>query len=351
MSTTSERRVAAEERVFSLILALVATPQGLRKQDLLSSVYGYSHEYQRGGDLSSLERKFERDKDQLRQLGIPLETIDAPLESGNNQLTRYRISKNQLEQSPDTQFTSQELMLLRAAALAWSESSLSAESRRAVMKLASHGASIDVSQLGIAPRISTTEPAMNPLREAIAQNVGVTFSYRRPDQQTPDPRTVAPLRLHRADGRWHLVAFDYDRDDYRVFLLSRIIGSVHTTKTATHHAQHEGVERVLAELTEIQDRQIAVIDVTKGSTAEARLFPRSLARSAQAESTAERIRLRIDTLDYMAFAEELLRYGNDVRVWGPTELIEHLHTLIGRMTELHREELNVIDSDQTERVQ
>lgn len=351
MNATPERRVAAEERVFSLILALVASPQGLRKHDLLSSVYGYSHDYEQGGDLSSLERKFERDKDQLRQLGIPIETVDSPLEAGNNQLSRYRISKSQLELPQGTRFKPDELMLLRAAALAWSESSLSNESRRAVMKLASHGASIDVSQLGIAPRINTTEPAMTPLRAAIAQNVGAQFLYRRPDQHTPELRTVSPLRLHRADGRWHLIAFDQERHDYRVFLLSRIVGHLQTTKTATAETMHTGVEQILVELTDRQHNQIAELEVEPGTTAEARLSPRSLAAETPAEPKSERLRLRISTLDYLALAEELLRYGNDVIVQGPVELIEHVDTLIRQMTELHSAKLGQPGSAQSEATQ
>ena len=79
--------------MFSLVLALVASPQGLTKRDLLSTVYGYADRYAHGEVDVALERQFERDKDQLRELGIPIETIDSPLESGNNKLTRYRISR------------------------------------------------------------------------------------------------------------------------------------------------------------------------------------------------------------------------------------------------------------------
>ena len=88
--SSAPKRVPSEERVFSLVLALVASPQGLTKSELLSSVYGYSQRYDRGVIDSSLERQFERDKAQVRELGIPVETIDSPLEPGNNQLTRYR---------------------------------------------------------------------------------------------------------------------------------------------------------------------------------------------------------------------------------------------------------------------
>ena len=69
--------VAIEERLFSLVLALIATEIGLTKSDILSTVQGYRHRYVVGGDNASLERQFERDKDDIRDLGIPLETIES----------------------------------------------------------------------------------------------------------------------------------------------------------------------------------------------------------------------------------------------------------------------------------
>ena len=107
----SRARVSGEKRVFSLLLALVASPHGATKRELLSTVYGYAERYRSGTSISALERQFERDKEQLRTLGIPLETLDSPLEPGNTQLTRYRIPKDRLEVPANVRFTDRELML------------------------------------------------------------------------------------------------------------------------------------------------------------------------------------------------------------------------------------------------
>ena len=71
-------RVPVEERLFSLVLALLATDSGLSKTEILSTVQGYRQKYSRSGDNAALERQFERDKDDIRELGVPLETIDDP---------------------------------------------------------------------------------------------------------------------------------------------------------------------------------------------------------------------------------------------------------------------------------
>src|SRR5690606_24342674 len=135
--------VPSEERVFSLVLALIASEQGLTKHDLLSSVYGYSERFRASRSHASLERQFERDKELLRELGVPVQAIDAPGEPGNNQLTRYRVPKESFEVPPGLKFTERELMMLRLAALAWREGSLGVESRRAAMKLESLGGGRD----------------------------------------------------------------------------------------------------------------------------------------------------------------------------------------------------------------
>jgi proteasome accessory factor B len=85
--------VAVEERLFSLVLALLASEAGLTKNEILSTVQGYRQKYAFAGDNASLERQFERDKDDIRELGVPLETIEPLDEPGSNHNLRYRIPK------------------------------------------------------------------------------------------------------------------------------------------------------------------------------------------------------------------------------------------------------------------
>lgn len=314
--------ILSERRLFSLVLALVASPQGLLKRDLLASVYGYSHRYDPAGDNASLERQFERDKENLRGLGITIETLDSPLEPGNTQLTRYRISKEQLQIPEELRFTDEELMLLRLAALAWQQGSLSAESRRAMMKLESLGAGVEVQRLGLAPRIGIAEPAAPQLQRAIDEACLVTFAYRLPDRDAPHDRCVAPLRLHRAEGRWHLIAYDPDRDADRVFLLSRIEGGVTVTRRGFDPELRGRASRIIAGLLERESHQLATLEVRRGTVAEARLVPR--ARPGTLTETESGVRLEVGTIDYAEhlLADEIASYGADVAVLGPEPLRE-----------------------------
>lgn len=314
-SSSAKSRVPGEERVFSLILALVASPQGLSRNALLSSVYGYADRYDSSESSVAIDRQFERDKEQVRAMGIPIETIDAPGEPGNTQLTRYRISKDQLQLPPEVRFSAEELTILRLASLAWRDGSLSSESRWASMKLASLGSNLDIRHIGVAPRVGMIEPGASALQRAIDERKIVRFDYQLPERNQPLNRTVAPLRLHRAEGRWHLLAHDLDRAESRVFLLSRIVSDVHIEAQTFDERLLDGTDQLLKDLLSRFTQQVVVVDVQKGSAAEARLSHRGVVTVFEQES-----RIALGTLDLDALASELAGFGDEVRVHSPEQL-------------------------------
>lgn len=316
--------------MFSLILALLTSPVGYTKHQLLTTVYGYADDLRSGANVDSVERRFERDKDQIRELGIPLEVVDSPQEPGNTQLARYRIQKSLFQVPEDVRFTQEEAKLLKAAALAWQEGSLSLESRRAMMKLSALADDFDDTYLGVTPLMSIPEPSVFGIRNALASGKRIAFRYRKATQQRAMRRTVSPLRLHRADGRWHLIAYDYHRDDYRVFLLMRIIGEIEILAEDTDPTLQHGVSEIIDAIEALQQKQIANIRVVPGSRADAALRPR-----ADAPSEGDTI-LNINTLDYAALAEELLSFGEDVHVLGPEPLREHIHRIVNAIHTRHR---------------
>lgn len=334
------QRVPSEHRLFSLVLALVASPVGMEKAQLLSCVYGYAG--RADTDTASLERQFERDKDQLRALGIPIETIDPPLTTGDNKLIRYRISKERLQRPQEIQFTAAELSLLRLAALAWRDGSLGNHSRWSEMKVTSLGAGLDVQHLGITLRLGIPEPAATPLQRAIHELRNVHFDYQHPDYDAPLRRHVAPLHLHRADGRWHLIAYDCDRKAHRVFLLSRIASRVTLTKHQFEPDLLAEVPEQLRQLTQRISEQRAQLLVSRGGTAAARLEARARASElprqevmAQPSGAEDPHLWDVGTLDWHAFAAELASYGDEVYVLHPPELRDAVEQILRKIREQH----------------
>ncbi len=326
------QNVSVEERLFSLVLALLASEQGLSKAEILSTVQGYRQRYSLGGDNSSLDRQFERDKDDIRELGVPLETIDAPDRPGDTQASRYRIPKALYELPSDVTFSSEEITLLGLAAAVWREGSLSEDSRRALTKLRSLGIDSDETVIGYAPRLRVREAAFTPLTQALDRHQRVSFLYVKPGNPTPLVRTVEPWALVVFDGRWHLTAFDQRARALRTFLLSRIVGPVKNIPGSTFDAPAPGqAENALAELERVWRNTTAAVTVTPGSDAELRLSKRSGVNiTASGEFTVQYIDLDI-------FADELAGFGPEVRVLAPVELREAVRNRLTKVAAIHHE--------------
>jgi proteasome accessory factor B len=332
VSASAAPRVPVEERLFSLVLALLATESGLTKNEILSTVQGYRQKFQAGGgDNANLERQFERDKDDIRDLGVPLETIDSPGDAGNNQTLRYRIPRGAYELPSDISFSSDETTLLNLAAMVWREGSLSRESRRALLKLRSLGVTADEPVIGYAPRVRLRDAAFEPLSAALEKHQIVRFLYLKPGEDEAREREVIPLALVQYQGRWHLSAEELtkgapDADGegaHKTYLLRRVVGPVLLGKTAPSRTGDHATA-ALAALDEVWGRGVAEIDVVCESDAATRLTNRRgterLEPGSGADVPGAEARLQLHYVDLNILADELAGFGPEVLVVSPPEL-------------------------------
>ncbi|WP_240665711.1 YafY family protein [Agromyces sp. LHK192] len=328
-----ERRskaIPAVDRQFSLVLALVATETGLLKSEILSTVRGYAEKYVDGGPNDNLERQFERDKDALRERGIPLETIESPDRPGDNQSLRYRIPKRRYELPESVRFTPDELALLGLAAEVWREASLSVDSQRALTKLRGLGVEPRDPVIGYAPRLRVRDAAFEPLRRALDRRQAVRFSYVRPGSTNARERTLEPWAVVNHEGRWHVHGYDRDMDAPRTFLLSRITGEVSTVAGAARSTPPEGVQdAILSELEGLRQANAADLAVRAGSDAEIRLGRRAVLRDDESGV------IRLHYTDAAVFADELASYGPEVRVLGPSDLIAAVRDRLSQVAAAH----------------
>jgi len=312
--------VPVEERLFSLVLALLATESGLTKNEILSTVQGYRQKFRAGGDNANLERQFERDKDDIRDLGVPLETIDSPGDVGNNQTLRYRIPRGAYELPADIRFSSDETTLLNLAAMVWREGSLSGESRRALLKLRSLGVAADEPTLGYAPRVRLRDAAFEPLSSALEKHLIVRFPYLKPGEDHAREREVIPLALVQYQGRWHLSAEEVEGEGARkTYLLRRIVGPVEFGKAAPARPGDHAAA-ALAGLDEVWERGVAEVDVVCDSDAATRLSNRRGTERLAPETDGREARLRLHYVDLEILADELAGFGPEVLVVSPHEL-------------------------------
>jgi len=315
--------VRVDERLFSLILALIASRHGLTKEQILSTVYGYAPGYRSGTTAAavqfnaSLERMFERDKEAVRDMGVVIETITQLDDIDDNKIQRYRISEDDYELPTDVSFTSEEMALLELAASAWREGSLSSDSRHALTKLISLGVTADSHLIGVAPRIRLNDRAFEMLQSIQIASGIAAFSYIKPGETLARERTAAPLGLTNWQGNWYVLAFDLDANAERTFLLSRIVSVVRKIPNKTHERGSEPyASRLQTELNALAAGSEAVVAVMPFSDGALRLGGR------YGKPIDGKLSIPFADLDLLT--DEIVSYGSDVLVLSPPALISRV---------------------------
>ena len=208
------------ERLLSLVVCLLSARRYLTAAQIRAAVPGYPDSF------DAFKRMFERDKDELRELGIPLET--GTNASGDEELG-YRISRQAYE-LPEITLEPDEAAVLGLAARVWRRAELAGAAEGALLKLRAAGIDAeDLTQPGIEPRVQTPEAAFGPLWEAVRDRRPVTFAYRAAGRSAAQQRNLEPWGVVNRRGRWYVAGQDVDRGAERVFRLSRIDGPVRFT--------------------------------------------------------------------------------------------------------------------------
>lgn len=208
---------AKTERLLNLVLALLGTTRFLKKSEILDVIPGYE------GTLESKERMFERDKDELRRIGIPVETsqIDPLFEDEIG----YRIPKEKF-QSTVPRLNSSEAALATVALSLVSHLGLADGVQRTLMRLQQDEADNDP----ILERVFSLDsvidlpalPSLARLIEAIRNQESITFIYERDTDGERMVRHVNPLQLSFLNEDWLLKGWDLDSRGIRTFLVENI---------------------------------------------------------------------------------------------------------------------------------
>ena len=164
---------------------------------------------------------FERDKDELRELGIPLETgTDS---AAHDDEPGYRIARRDYE-LPEIALEPDEAAALGLAARLWQSAPLAGATGSALLKLRAAGVEPTAPPAALEPRVGASEPAFASCLSAVRDGRAIVFTYRTGGGRAPAVRHVEPWGVVSWRGRWYLVGHDTDRGAERVFRLSRIVG-------------------------------------------------------------------------------------------------------------------------------
>lgn len=301
---------AKTERLINLTMSLLSARIPLPKQQIRQLVEAY----QVSGSDEAFDRMFERDKEDLRAMGIPLVTEDIGVfddEQG------YRIDRRDYA-LPPVELSADEMAVVGLASRAWTHATMAGSAATAWRKVAAGDEVSSDPFVGLEPRLGASEPAFDALKDAVLSMSAVRFDYARPGAGEARTRRVEPWYLTAWHGRWYLVGHDLDREAPRVFRLTRITSSVAVTGEPVTQPVPDDVDPV---------SMIAATEPGGRRSSRATLRVRTdsghaLRRRARGVETidAQWDRVRLEHTDLGGLAGEIAGHGPDVVVEEPAEL-------------------------------
>lgn len=318
---------AKSERLVNLTLALMAADRLVTVEEVARLVEGYRPPR---GDVTdaAFRRMFERDKEELRALGIPIET--GPVDPLYGDEIGYRIRRSDYA-LPPLSLDADEAAALGLAARFWTSAELADASASALRKLSAGGVEPAPVATGFETRVDVAEPSFGPLTAAVRARQAVGFGYRRPDG-VEGVRRLQPWGVASRSAHWYVAGHDLDRDAPRVFRLSRLTTAVTTIGEPGGYEIPPGADLRAAVSAAAGPEQSRTARLRATGTAAVRLARQraavpqwvperepELALAPQiGEMAADEMAVSYDSEQW--FAQELASYGPDVVVLAPETL-------------------------------
>jgi proteasome accessory factor B len=300
------------ERLLNLLITLLVSRGYVSKQRLREVI----PDYKDAASEEAFEKMFERDKEDLRALGIPIEVggYDPLFEDEQG----YRVVRSAFE-LPEISLEADEAAVIGLAARVWQQAGLASATSDALMKLKAAGVEVDREALNVVqPQLAADEPSFEAFWEAVSTRRPLEFTYRPSSASTASRRRLQPWGIVSYRSRWYVVGHDLDRDDRRMFRLSRVVGDIRLTGEPGSFTVPEGTDlRALASrLAPDTGERAAGVLVRRD---------RALALRHRATATVEGVRDGWDRLEVRfgrteTLVDELLSYGPDVVVETPEDL-------------------------------
>ena len=287
------------ERLINLTLALLASKRYLSKSEIFNTVAGYS------GSAESMERMFERDKDELRNLGIQIEVraLDPLFEDDQG----YLIASDTFQINSDD-FSNDDLVLLNMAANLWSSSELGEEAKTALLKIHSIAGPINNDQIFAGSFIDNQDAKiLTEIFDAVDNQIELQFRYKGSQRQ------VKPYGLFTQNGFWYLAA--QDDEAIKQFKLIRIQGDFALVGSKNSFSKPEGFDlKAFIETSSKAEEVTAQILVRKNQALSLRN------QFAVTEIDDEWDQMQIVFHNQEELIERVLWYLASVKVISPSEL-------------------------------
>ena len=311
----------------NLVIALLSTRGYITAEKIRSSVAGYAD----SASDEAFSRMFERDKNELRDLGIPLETGRV---SSFDPVEGYRINRDAYA-LPAVELTADEAAAVAVATQLWESPELITATQGALLKLRAAGVDVDPdAPIAIASPAGSvglrgSEDVLGALLSAIDSGQAVQFPHRPSRTEPYTVRTVEPWGVVTEKGRWYLVGHDRDRGATRTFRLSRIGDEVTPIGPAGAVTRPEDADLREIVADAVGDAPTGVraqVWVADGRATALRRAGTSLGARQVSGRDGDVIELDIGTTDRLA--RDIAGYGADAVVLEPASLRDEV---LGRL--------------------
>lgn len=312
------------ERLVNLTIALLETRQPLSLVQLQQKTGYYT-----GQDHDAARRMFERDKDDLRSMGVPVITQAIPYSDDFG----YIINRKEYELL-DPLFTRDEITAL---ALAY-EHTTSSDVGLAFAKIAARAPDPDTvaSPLALGLRITDSLYPPDVLANAVVQRATVSFTYQTPHTD-PSERTVDPYALARRRSRWYLVGFDHARDGIRAFRIDRIIATVTTVSSPGAFVIPDELDLVRELLPPAEELVTVTGEVNE--TFASRITGRGgSVQNRQTDAKNPWLSFTLTDVDLVRDLPWLLEFADQLRVTSPPAVVTRLRDTFTQIRDAHRDQ-------------
>lgn len=302
------------ERLLNLLITLLVSRTYVSKERLRQVIA----EYGEAPSQEAFEKMFERDKEDLRQLGVPIE-VGSP-DPLFEDVQGYRIVRSAFE-LPEIELSPEEAAVVGLAARVWQHAGLASATSDALVKLKAGGVEVDREALNVVqPQLAVDEPTFEVIWDCLRTRTPVRFHYRKSEERVAELRHLQPWGVATYRGRWYVVGLDTDRGEPRLFRLSRVQGDVQRDGRAGSYVVPPGTD--LRELTSAlapapQDLTARLL-VRRGAA----LGLRRRTRPAEGATPQGWDLVEVSFGRDGSLVDEVLSYGADVIVVDPPELRE-----------------------------
>jgi hypothetical protein len=222
--------ISKSERILNLFFVLLNTNRPLSRSELKQKVSGYGE----SESETAFERMFERDKDELRTIGIRIQTL--PIDPLFDDELGYKIDPS-VFLTKQTSWTDEERYILNLASALWHDTEFENQAKVANIKV---GSLVSTDSDSLTQNLQGSIDVYKTLLLALQKRDVISFAYLANDEDTPTQRKIIPRKL------------------YRNYQIDRIFGDIKQTKSSE-------IERNLVNKVEVKtnSEMIATIEINQ----------------------------------------------------------------------------------------